>query len=48
MGLVYDSMSGDYTILIIRNDIYRGKEPGRILALKSVFWRIIDEHPRGN
>ncbi|MCD7448356.1 hypothetical protein HAX54_041091 [Datura stramonium] len=47
LGMGYDSTSGDYKILKIRNDIDGSKEPNGILVLKSGSWRNIDKHPRG-
>ncbi|XP_019240962.1 PREDICTED: F-box/kelch-repeat protein At3g23880-like [Nicotiana attenuata] len=46
-GLGYDSTSGEYKILHIRDGLGSCKLPSEILALKGGSWRSIDEHPRG-
>ncbi|MCD7451703.1 hypothetical protein HAX54_013086 [Datura stramonium] len=49
LGLAYDSISGDYKILIIHNFDYNHgyQRPSEILALKSGLWRETDKHPCG-
>ncbi|XP_070003512.1 F-box protein At5g62510-like [Nicotiana sylvestris] len=43
----YDSTSGEYKILHIRDGLGGCKLPSEILALKGGSWRSIYEHPRG-
>ncbi|XP_075085160.1 putative F-box protein At4g38870 [Nicotiana tabacum] len=47
LGLGYDSTSGEYKILHIRDGLGGCKLPSEILTLKGGSWRSIDEHPRG-
>ncbi|XP_059298238.1 F-box protein CPR1-like [Lycium ferocissimum] len=48
LGLGYDSASGDYKILKLRDGRGDIEEPGEILALKAGSWRNIDKIPRGS
>ncbi|XP_059309514.1 putative F-box protein At1g50870 [Lycium ferocissimum] len=45
-GMGYDSTSGEYKILHMRQDLRRSL-PSEILALKGGSWRRIDKNPRG-